>query len=58
MISELHAWTGMGIFELCFHAQVKAVITVLVASYSAYEGHNNARKAETEDYRRLNTGKL
>jgi hypothetical protein len=30
----------------------------LVASFSAYEGHTNAMKAETEDYRKLNTGKL
>jgi hypothetical protein len=41
-----------------FRVQVKAVITALVASFSAYEGHTNARKAETEEYRRLNTGKF
>jgi hypothetical protein len=28
-----------------------------VASYSAYEAHNNARKAETEESRKLNIGK-
>jgi hypothetical protein len=37
--------------------QAKAFVLLLVASYSAYEAHNNARKAETEESRKLNIGK-
>jgi hypothetical protein len=38
--------------------QAKAVIMVLLTSYSAYQGHNNAQKADTEEHQRLDVGKL
>jgi hypothetical protein len=63
-IENAHVWTGNvtnywnSKSFVPFRVQVKAVITALVASFSAYEGHTNARKAETEEYRRLNNGKL
>jgi hypothetical protein len=45
-----------GLFS-CF-VQAKAVIMVLLTSYSAYRGYKNAQKADTEEYQRLYFGKL
>ena len=40
-----------------FFFQAKALVLLLVASYSAIEAHDSARQAETEEIRIINVGK-